>query len=196
MADAPCSFEGCTNRQKSRGYCNGHYKQLRAGRPLKKIQLQVRGSVAERLAAHTNRTASCWIWVGARTPLQYGAINVGGKRELAHRVAYELSSGHIPKGAVIDHKCHNPSCVRPGHLQAVTQKQNVENMSRLRPDNISGARGVSWSSARNLWNASVCHNGRHHNLGFYDTVSEAEGVAKAKRLELFTNNLKDLEHAK
>ena len=66
----------------------------------------------------------CWLWVGARTPrrsgLWYGVFN----HVYAHRIAYELHKGPIPKGLVIDHWCSIGLCVNPSHLQAVTQAEN------------------------------------------------------------------------
>lgn len=34
-----CSFEGCLNPLRARGYCAGHYKQLRSGNELKKLRV-------------------------------------------------------------------------------------------------------------------------------------------------------------
>jgi len=40
-------------------------------------------------------------------------------------VAYELECGPIPDGLVLDHLCRVRACVRPGHLEAVTQRVNL-----------------------------------------------------------------------
>lgn len=42
----------------------------------------------------------------------------------AHRLAYEIAYGPIPSGLHIDHACANRRCVRPEHLEAVTQQEN------------------------------------------------------------------------
>ena len=56
----------------------------------------------------------------------YGRIQKGvGVTLLAHRVAYELEVGPIPKGLTIDHLCRTHGCVRPSHLEPVTPRENV-----------------------------------------------------------------------
>lgn len=48
-----------------------------------------------------------------------------GKRRGAHRVAYELTCGPIPKPLVIDHGCREPSCCNPKHMEPVTIAENT-----------------------------------------------------------------------
>ena len=45
--------------------------------------------------------------------------------ETAHRVAYRLEVGPIPRGLVLDHLCRVRNCVRPDHLEPVTRGENV-----------------------------------------------------------------------
>ena len=69
----------------------------------------------------------CWEWQGATKQggLSYGRVYFDGAKRKAHRVAYEMTSGTIPAGKVIAHKCDNPRCVKPAHLQAMTQAENI-----------------------------------------------------------------------
>lgn len=76
----------------------------------------------------------CWLWTGAtagRPGARYGRIYAGERTEAgnprgaqAHRVAYELFVGPIPKGLEIDHLCRTTLCVNPAHLEPVTYKEN------------------------------------------------------------------------
>lgn len=123
-------------------------------------------------------------------------MRVNGKNGYAHRVSYEMAFGHIPDGMVIDHTCHNRKCVTPSHLQAVTQKQNLENRTGAMESSKSGIRGVSWHKKARKWVAQVRHNQVTHYVGLFADIKEAEVAVIARRNELFTNNLADRVAAK
>jgi hypothetical protein len=67
------------------------------------------------------KTALCWEWLGPVNTKGYGRW----RKKNVHRVAYEQIVGAIPLGLVLDHICRNRKCVRPEHLRAVTNKENV-----------------------------------------------------------------------
>jgi hypothetical protein len=74
---------------------------------------------------HRPDLGPCWIWTGAKIKHGYGHFRLNRKSILAHRVAYEWLVGPIPEGLEPDHLCRVPSCVNPGHIEPVTQRENV-----------------------------------------------------------------------
>lgn len=67
----------------------------------------------------------CWEWTGHIKPNGYGQVRVGNRKHNVHRLAYEVLVGPIPPGLVIDHLCRNRRCLRPDHLEPVSQRVNV-----------------------------------------------------------------------
>ena len=85
----------------------------------------------------------CWEWQ-AFTYKGYGKFRLKGKSEFAHRVSYELAHGPIPEGLVVRHKCDNPRCCNPAHLEEGTHQDNMDDrternrhgMAKLTPDDV------------------------------------------------------------
>ena len=70
----------------------------------------------------------CWQWQGKLSDNGYGILWIKPKPAgptKAHRFAYELLVGPIPKGLEPDHRCRNRRCVNPDHLELVTHQVNL-----------------------------------------------------------------------
>lgn len=85
--------------------------------------------VEDRFFEKVTKTDSCWLW--HRVPLgkRYGQFRLGSKMIPAHRASWMLHNGKIPQGLYIRHKCDNPICVNPEHLELGTQKDNMNDMT-------------------------------------------------------------------
>lgn len=88
--------------------------------------------VEPRLWEKVEKTDSCWIWKGTKNPKGYGRIVVNGKPKPVHRVTYELVHGPVSDDLHLDHLCRRRDCVRPDHLEPVTNHENALRGARAR----------------------------------------------------------------
>jgi hypothetical protein len=185
MSKPTCAVDECPKESYLRGWCNAHYlRNQRTGSPTG----SQRKTAEERFWEKVQKTDTCWNWMAYTMPTGYGQFGISvGKLILAHRFAYEAVNGSIPQDKELDHTCFNRSCVNPSHLRLASRKQNSEHRrGALANNKSSGVRGVY--PVGNRWMARVGHNGKTHYLGLFATIAEAEAVAIATRIELFTHN--------
>jgi len=85
-------------------------------------------SILDRLAAKSKHRpgTECLEWIGHRNEKGYGRIEVKGRMFYVHRLAMELHLGRpLTLGEIVRHKCDNPRCWNPDHLELGTIAENV-----------------------------------------------------------------------
>ena len=110
------------------------------------------------------------------------AINVDGRRYLAHRLAWLYVYGEAP-GKFIDHIDGNPANNRISNLRLCSQSENLQNQRRAKANSRSGFLGVSWRKQTKKWRAVICIGRKAKELGHFDSPEEAHAAyVAAKRI--------------
>lgn len=70
---------------------------------------------------------NCWVWTGNKRT-GYGMIrdDDNGKMRSAHRLSWAWANGveYPDRNVIVRHRCDNPPCVRPDHLETGNYKDN------------------------------------------------------------------------
>jgi hypothetical protein len=83
--------------------------------------------------------SGCWFFTGYVDRLGYGIIADGKHTRLkAHRAAYMVFRGPIPKMMDVLHTCDIRCCVNPDHLWLGTHLENMHDMIKKGRSNFGG----------------------------------------------------------
>jgi len=108
---------------------------------------------------------------GSKTKDGYIKLSVGGKKILAHRVAWLLVYGEFAQGN-LDHINRNKSDNRIKNLRLATYEQNAQNREK-NSKNTSGYKGVTWHKRDKKWQAAITVKGKVLHLGYYSIPEDA-----------------------
>lgn len=136
-----CAADNCEQKPYARGMCRPHYMRWhRLGDPLAGGPPKSMGTPAERfwrkvdqhgpIPDHRPDLGQCWLWTGARDRRdrsEYGRFRAVSNQpmELAHRFAWQLDGRPLHSGQQLDHLCRATYCIRPDHLQPVSNRENT-----------------------------------------------------------------------
>lgn len=70
----------------------------------------------------------CWDWSGSLSGRYPALKRISSGTTYAHRFSWERANGPIPDGLIIRHKCDNPRCSNPRHLETGTYADNMADM--------------------------------------------------------------------
>ena len=90
--------------------------------------------------------SGCMEWSGYLSNDGYGILSFKGNNWRAHRLAYTLIFGEIPKGMNVCHRCDNPKCANPEHLFIGTQLDNIKD--RVNKKRCGDHKGVANGRAK------------------------------------------------
>lgn len=111
----------------------------------------------------------CEEWTGgSKTELGYGWFHVNDKMIFAHRYSYERHHGPIPDDKIVRHKCDNPSCVSPHHLELGSMTDNMTDKFKRGRSNSAK---LSWDDAYQI---------KYHETGTRREIAKKYGVASSR----------------
>lgn len=125
-----CAVTGCPKPVKHRQWCGMHYQRfMRTGDVGEGGSPRHFNPTDKFLSSFNAGTPDvCWEWNAALDSSGYGVIHVNGHSRGAHRFAYLHFIGPIGDGVVVRHRCDNPRCVNPHHLELGSVADNVRDM--------------------------------------------------------------------
>lgn len=129
--------EHSSNPKLRRGMCAKHYERFRKrGSPytnllptrnidltFEEIIQRIGWTVVQRDTRYAE--GPCWEWGGSVASAGYGRFRYRNRFYFAHRTAYRVWVGRIPEGLLVRHKCDNPPCINPSHLETGTFRDNA-----------------------------------------------------------------------
>jgi len=185
-----CKIEDCTKDAQVKGICHNHYMQkYRKAKREGKIQFPVRNKFQPNEFLITGDI--CFIRLYNQKGYMVGEALIdaedyelaknkkwhlaqgyasadGGKTSLAHVIMGHSSNRKI----LIDHISKDRLDNRKSNLRTVSKSQNSLN-TKLRKDNKSGCRGISWDKERNKWFVRIAVNRKNIALGRYKDIGDA-----------------------
>jgi hypothetical protein len=114
--------------------------------------------------------SGCWLWTKTALPRVrasaysgYGWFRINGVYHYAHRAAYEAVHGDgSAADLVVRHRCDNPICVNPDHLEIGTAKDNAQDRIQRGRSNNGARNGMSKFTLADATTAKVMAG-----FGFY-----------------------------
>ena len=110
----------------------------------------------------------------------YRQIMVGKRIYRTHRLVYLYHYGYVPD--ILDHINQDVSDNRVENLRPATRTENAYNC-KLRPDNTSGVKGVTWCKNKKKWVARLYANTKCVNLGRFLNKNDAIAAVSIARRE-------------
>jgi len=106
-------------------------------------------------------SSECWIWTSTKDQDDYGVIKLEGKTWRAGRLMLVIAEGDLSPELLASATCHNPACIRPGHLFVSTQREvnlrgNAFSGRNARKTHCPRGHELPAANARGERNCQIC----------------------------------------
>jgi hypothetical protein len=112
---------------------------------------------------------------------KYYQTRIDGKKYRTHRLIFMYYFGYMP--TYIDHIDNNPLNNIIENLRECNLNENSWNV-KIRRDNTSGVKGISWSKEKQKWSVYINKNDKRFRLGYFADLHQAK-----EKLETFRKSL-------
>lgn len=122
-------------------------------------------------------------WYAEWSPItnQYRAARTDENRNHVYLHRFIMNP---PDGMHVDHINHDTLDNRKDNLRICSQSNNNKNQ-RIRCDNTSGYKGVTWDKQHKKWKSQISKNGKMKTIGMFDNKISAAIAYDAYAIEIF-----------
>jgi hypothetical protein len=115
-----------------------------------------------------------WNWCALWNKYTQSFYAARGKSVNGHTKAFQMAREilHCNPNENADHRNHDTLDNRRKNLRKATSLQNNNNQ-KIRSDNTSGYKGVSWNRSMKMWVARIQHKGKRIFLGYFASAKKA-----------------------
>lgn len=167
-----CDLPDCNNKHMAKGYCHKHYTRLwRHGDPLKTMVETHRGSGSKEYTAWIHMKDRCYN-ITNRQYKDYGGRGITVCERWQSFSNFYEDMGKKPSKELSLERVDNNKGYNPDNCKWATASEQVIN-TRIRKDNTSGVKGVTYNKLRKTWGASIQRNNESMWLGAHKTKQEA-----------------------
>ena len=85
----------------------------------------------------------CWVYPSPQDRDGYAFYTENQRPTRAHRRAFEITHGNIPRGLYVLHSCDNPPCCNPAHLFVGTAADNARDAMKKDRHSRGERNGIS-----------------------------------------------------
>jgi len=172
--ELPCTVEGCNKLRRGNGLCDKHYTRMKNhGSPhVVKIPHELHGMHDHPLYKTWNNMKNRCYCTTTANYQNYGArgIQVCDRWRNSFS-AFVADVGERPKGHTLD-RIDNNGNYEPGNVRWARQTVQSKN-TKLRRDNKSGHKGVSWDSTQKRWRVYTGGGKSRVERGYFSDLAEA-----------------------